>query len=47
LGWDFSARSGWPICLFVRYQPYLQTPYNLQSSVFPQALIHFGVRVQL
>jgi len=47
LGWDFSARSGWPICLFVRYQPYLQTPYNLMSSVFPQALVHFGVRVQL
>ena len=47
LGWDFSARIGWPICLFVRYQPYIQTPYNLQSSIFPQALVHFGVRVQL
>ena len=47
LGWDFSARIGWPVCLFVRYQPYIQTPYNPTSSIFPQALFHFGVRVQI
>ncbi len=47
LGMDLSNLTGWPVCLFVRYQPYIQTPYSPTSSIFPQALFHFGVRVQL
>ena len=46
-GYDFSKKVGWPISLFFRFQPYIQTPYNPTTSVFPQLLVHFGIRVQL
>ena len=47
LGYDFSNKLGWPICLFFRFQPFIQTPYSEETSVFPQSFVHFGLRVQL
>ena len=47
LGYDFSRKFSWPVSFFFRFQPYFQTPYNLETSVFPQAMVHFGIRVQL
>ena len=47
LGYDFSRKVGWPVSLFIRFQPYLQTPYNPESSIFPQSMVHVGIRVQL
>lgn len=47
IGYDFSCRVGWPVSLFIRFQPFIQTPYSIESSLLPQSMVHFGVRVQL
>ncbi len=46
IGYDFSQRAGWPVSVFLRYQPYIQTHYSLDSSIGPQAMIHLGIRVK-
>jgi hypothetical protein len=46
IGYDFRRKIGWPVSVFLRYQPYIQTPYNLESSVAPQMMFHFGIRVK-
>jgi hypothetical protein len=46
-GFDFSRVSKWPVSLFIRFQPYIQTPYNPETSVLPQSMVHLGIRVQL
>ncbi|MFC2166641.1 hypothetical protein ACFLQZ_01595 [Acidobacteriota bacterium] len=47
LGYDFSKKLGWPVSLFFRFQPFIQTPYSQETSVFPQSFVHIGLRVQL
>jgi len=47
VGYDFSQKAGWPVSLFIRFQPYIQTPYNPEISAFPQSLIHIGIRAQI
>lgn len=47
IGYDFSQKVGWPVSVFFRFQPYIQTPYSVESSVLPQSMLHFGIRVQL
>ncbi len=46
LGYDFSRTAGWPVCVFLRYQPYLETNYSPDSSIGPQAMVHLGIRVK-
>ncbi|MFC2160525.1 hypothetical protein ACFLRX_02605, partial [Acidobacteriota bacterium] len=45
IGYDFSKKTGWPVSLFLRFQPFLQTPYSKETSVLPQSFVHFGLRV--
>ena len=47
MGFDFSRVTNWPVSLFLRFQPYIQTPYNPESSILPQSMVHLGIRVQL
>lgn len=46
-GYDLSRKFGWPVSLFFRFQPYIQTPCNLETSILPQSWVHFGIRIQL
>jgi len=46
IGYDFRRKVGWPVSVFLRYQPYIQTHYSLDSSIGPQAMVHFGIRVK-
>lgn len=46
-GYDFSRKVGWPVSLFFRFQPFIQTPYGPMTSVLPQSLVCIGIRVQL
>ena len=46
IGYDFRQKVGWPVSVFLRYQPYIQTHYSLDSSIGPQAMVHFGIRVK-
>lgn len=46
IGYDFRPKVGWPVSVFFRFQPFIQTPYNLDSSIGPQAMVHFGIRVK-
>jgi len=46
IGYDFRRKVGWPVSVFVRYQPYIQTPYSVSSSIGPQAMFHFGFRIK-
>ena len=47
LGYDFNPALGWPVSLFVRYQPYGQTRYSAFDSWLLQAWLQFGIRVQI
>ncbi len=47
IGFDFSRRLGWPVSVFIRFQPFLQTPYCVEESILPQSFVHFGVRFKL
>jgi hypothetical protein len=46
IGYDFRRTLGWPVNIFLRYQPFIQTPYSLETSFYPGAMFHFGVRVK-
>ena len=45
LGYDFSKKAGWPFSVFIKYQYALQGPHNLDSPLWPNAMLHFGVRI--
>ena len=47
IGIDFSRKLGWPVSVFIRYQPFIQTPYTAEESILPQSFVHFGVRFKL
>lgn len=45
LGYDFSRKTGWRISLFLKYQYALQTPHNLDSPMWPNSMLHIGLRI--
>lgn len=47
VGYDFSRKSGLPLSVFIRYQPFGQTPYSNKESWWLHAMLHVGIRVQL
>ena len=47
IGYDFCPALGWPVSVFVRYQPYGQTRYSEFDSWLLQAWLQFGIRIQL
>jgi hypothetical protein len=47
LGFDFSPQMGWPVAVFVRYQPYLIVPDTPDAGTKWQAMLQAGVRVHV
>lgn len=47
IGYDFNRKAGLPMSLFIRYQPFFQTPYNFRDSWLVQAMLHAGLRIQI
>jgi hypothetical protein len=47
LGYDFSRKVGWPVSVFVRYQPYIHAPDTPDEGVLWQAMLCVGLRIQL
>jgi len=47
IGYDFTRIPGRPVSLFLRFQPFLQTPYSTEESILPQSFVHFGIRFKL
>jgi hypothetical protein len=46
-GYDFSRKTSLPLSVFIRYQPFAQTPYSIKESWWLHATLHVGIRVQL
>jgi hypothetical protein len=47
LGFDFNRKLGWPVAVFVRYQPYLIVPDAPGEGTKWQAMLQAGLRVRL
>lgn len=47
IGYDFGKKIGWPLDFFIRYQPYVQTPFSTDESWWPHAMLYAGIRVRL
>jgi hypothetical protein len=47
IGYDFIRILGRHVSLFLRFQPFLQTPYCEEDSILPQSFMHFGIRFKL
>ena len=47
VGYDFSRKAKLPLSIFIRYQPFGQTPYSNKESWWLHAMLHVGIRVQL
>jgi len=47
VGYDFTRMLGRPVSVFLRFQPFIQTPYCPEDSIAPQSFVHFGVRFKL
>jgi hypothetical protein len=47
LGYDFSRKTRLPLSIFIRYQPFAQTPYSVKESWWLYAMLHTGIRVHL
>jgi len=47
LGFDFSRKWGWPVTVFLRYQPYLIAPDTPDEGSKWQAMLQAGIRVHL
>lgn len=47
MGYDFSKKMGWPLSIFIRYEPYIQSPYSDREPELLQGMFHFGIRVQI
>ena len=43
-GYDFKYILKWPISVFIRYQPFIQTPFSKESSIYPHLKQHMGIR---
>ncbi len=47
LGFDFSRKLGWPVSVFLRYQPYLIAPDTPGEGTKWQAMLQAGIRVRI
>jgi hypothetical protein len=47
LGFDFGRKIGWPVSVFVRYQPYLIVPDTPEEGTLWQAMLQAGIRVHI
>jgi hypothetical protein len=47
LGFDFSRKLGWPVAIFLRYQPYIMSPDTPDEGTKWQAMLQAGIRVHI
>jgi hypothetical protein len=47
LGFDFSRKCGWPVAVFVRYEPYIIVPDTPDAGTKWQAMLQAGVRLHI
>lgn len=47
LGFDFGRKLGWPVAVFVRYQPFVMAPDTPAEGVLSQAFLQGGIRIHI
>ena len=44
-GYKFYKKTRWPVSIFLRYEPFIQTPFSKESNIYPHLIQLIGIRI--